>query len=1004
MKKSVLSSLILFGGIFSISLSSFLIVQYDSKNNNEETAPAIIDKNSKAIVENYYQGTSSPYARFANLESALISASQSSQNVDVYLLSGSFLTEENKTLIVGDNTSLYLPYDELKNWNNTDVASLKDLFVDTSSAGVNTYRRSQLKLINTNLIVNGYMYIGGQFRTKGICSYYAEVSLDENSSITVNGSLYNYGYIKEINNKNVDNVESPSYSNEFDSNRYLKVTSTGYLRIPIGIYDMQAASIMYELINNNVCPVNVFDFYNTQTFLQIDSGGVFDAQCRAYLSTSVMSKAADVTGCIISNQQKASSSGSKPLFFLESGSISFEYCPINPDYTNADNSKTYITINGLVNMGYLYFDLELAEINTSYYFLPISYKLDIRLEGNTEFNFNYQVKFMGGSSLTISNSSTANILSKFIIYKTDSTNGITSYPIDKGDAKIINNGNMKVANSGSIGGNIETENSNGTAIIDLTDISQESLRVSSNEGLSNRNISINATGTFYNFSKNIYENYLLGAGELIYSDKNGLCCWANGYISSYILKIIIDNKNNYEHPTAGFRVWSYDSDGSNETLLTTEGILETSNKEFSIEIGKQIKIESSSRAERTYFSMQEGSNYTFVSNQMYIMLGNIDVTIEPGEGIEIWFVSAGMSGNATSNKYVYESETENGNYLKIADNEGGSKLSAIIRKGFYYKYEYKRGTGTAVVDNIFLYDGLLSITQNNYTEYSYEEVTASNKNNNTLISDNLYCDGEKTLYAHMTEGPMCLLPNSLITLSNGLTKYAKNLCKDDKILTYDHFTGQFEEQKLIANVILEENYYDIISLSFDNGKQLNVATGHGLFNVTTGKYEIYYGQEFKNHIGEEFISVDYNGSNFKLNTTKLISVEISYEKIAKVSPVSEYNINCIADGMLTIPDDIEGLFDAFKFSDLNNGLKINLDDFHDNVSKYGTYNYEDVEKVIPKYLFDVLNFKYFKTFIGMGVLTYDKVNYWISQYAKQMCDYNGIEWDWDNREYLSENN
>lgn len=757
MKKSVLSSLILFGGIFSISLSSFLIVQYDSKNNNEETAPAIIDKNSKAIVENYYQGASSPYARFANLESALISASQSSQNVDVYLLSGSFLTEEDKTLIVGDNTSLYLPYDELKNWNNTDVASLKDLFVDTSSAGVNTYRRSQLKLINTNLIVNGYMYIGGQFRTKGICSYYAEVSLDENSSITVNGSLYNYGYIKEINNKNFDNVENPSYSNEFDSNRYLKITSTGYLRTPIGIYDMPGISAINELINNNVCPVNVFDFYNTQTYLKIESGGVFDVQCRAYLSTSIMSRPVDVTGCIISSQQKVNESGSKPLFFLESGSISFEYCPINPDYTNADNSKTYIAINGLVNMGYLYFDLELAEINTSYYFLPISYKLDIRLEGNTEFNFNYQVKFMGGSSLTISNSSTANILNKFIIYETDSTNGITSYPIDRGDAKLINNGTIIVSSSGSFGGYVTTENLDGSAKIDLTNIKQSNLRVSSNEGTTNVNVNISASGPFFNSTLNKYQNYLLKAGETIYSNSNGLKCWANGYLSSYILRIIIDNKFNYEHPTVGYRVWSYDSSGNNEVLLTTENGLESISKEFMIEIGQQIKIESSSRAERTYFSMQEGSNYTFASNQMYTMLGNIDVTIEPGEGIEMRFLSAGNSGNGGSTKYVYESETSGGNYQLLATMGNGNALSVIIRKGFYYKYRYEKGSGTACVENIYLYDGLLSISTSNYKNYDYTIVTTSKDKGTWLFvwiggyleASNLLCETSKTLYANI---------------------------------------------------------------------------------------------------------------------------------------------------------------------------------------------------------------------------------------------------------------
>ncbi len=124
------------------------------------------------------------------------------------------------------------------------------------------------------------------------------------------------------------------------------------------------------------------------------------------------------------------------------------------------------------------------------------------------------------------------------------------------------------------------------------------------------------------------------------------------------------------------------------------------------------------------------------------------------------------------------------------------------------------------------------------------------------------------------------------------------------------------------------------------------------------------------------------------------------EKTKKYSPVSEYNINCIADGVLTIPDDIEGMFDSFEFLPINDNLKINVEKFESLIKKYGIYSYSEVENIIPSYLYNVLNFKYFKTFIGAGFLSVDKINYWIKKYAKMMCEYNNVDWEVNNSEQL----
>lgn len=276
------------------------------------------------------------------------------------------------------------------------------------------------------------------------------------------------------------------------------------------------------------------------------------------------------------------------------------------------------------------------------------------------------------------------------------------------------------------------------------------------------------------------------------------------------------------------------------------------------------------------------------------------------------------------------------------------------------------------------------------------------------VSGHIYIDGKiesksyvAKAFINQESDLVCLLPDSNITLFDGTTKLAKNLTKDDLILSYNHFKGAFEKSKILFDGKLPKEKYKIITLIFDNGNVLKIATGHGLFNISKMKYEIYYGSQFYNCIGDEFACVVNNNGNFNISKTKLIDVKITYESVIKITPISEYNINCIADGMLTVPDDIEGMLYGFKFKLSDTKLLIDVEDFNKQISKYGLYEYSDVENVVERYVYDTVGFKYFKTFIGMGVMSYDDANHLLDQYMKMILDYHGIEWDWSKKEQLS---
>ena len=245
----------------------------------------------------------------------------------------------------------------------------------------------------------------------------------------------------------------------------------------------------------------------------------------------------------------------------------------------------------------------------------------------------------------------------------------------------------------------------------------------------------------------------------------------------------------------------------------------------------------------------------------------------------------------------------------------------------------------------------------------------------------------------------CLLATSEVMLYDGTIKLAKDITANDIIVSFNHLTGQFEATKVSFNYIVDYAWLDIIELTFENGKVLKVATGHGMFNMDTNKYEIYYGNQFIDHIGETFATVDYIDGEFIITGSKLESVIVTEEYVQKYSPITEYNINCISDGVLTIPDDIEGMFDAFVF---NNDLTINIELFANDIATYGLFEYDDLKDVVPEYVFDVVNFKYFKVFILKGLLTIDQVNHWMDCYAPTIIEQNNIDFDYVNRELLSE--
>ncbi len=1022
-KRLLLSMLVLLS--VTIGAASFLITLCES----EEATNIKVDKISKGIFRNYYAGTTDNYASFNNLDAALTNARKQSGDIDIYLMPNNHVEFNNgqnsshQELVISKKTNLYLPYQVNTDGTykceilETELASTSTAIADRNEAYAKSNMASSIVLYNTTLTVEGTLTIGGVNNGKGVTGKYAQISLDPQSNIIVNGAINIYGYLKEKDH--LDYEDKLNYEQEnngkkraneefiYDDNRYLQINARASLMCPIGVYDINKGTSQLQGLNSNgVCPVNIFDFPTIQTYFIVYGGALFQGKIKTYIQA--VSEPIDEIATIVAPSRHLSGNN-KSLFILDEGPnqyISFEYCPSIPGITNDDRSNTYINFAGETTLGSLYFELIMGvKVQTDDKFLPISHKLNIIILDGATFNLDNQVKLLDGAYLEIQAGGTLNVNNSLIAYKDNTMPEFEkTYPTNCGDAQIINNGTMNVSNNGSLGGKIQTTALENTATIDLTNISsQDALSVSSKEGTTGTNINATASGYFYDEEEDIIAEYYLRAGEIIYSGDNDIeAYWTNGFIATYLLKIIVAN-NDYEYPTLGYEVFSIDQTSNVETRVTPEGNLVMESMEIPIIRGDSFRINSSSRAVSTYFSNQDKTDYVFNNNQVYLMSGNIEITIEPGEGVLCRFSSDGKSGNGAATKTIQESPTREGEYYQIGSSNNGESVDVIVRKGYYITYRYEQGTGTAKVGYTYRHIGLKTVT--NFTNLSAEEraewetLTDFNKEesqasglivNGIMVTNPILIDASYTFHTHLqangeddgiamppgfSSGSGCFTPNTLVMMADGHKEEVKNLKVGDLIMTYNHELGKWEAQPIAVLTYQEAARHQVLDLYFANGNKIEVLFGHVFLNANTRLYDEIRLENITEYLGEEYLYKDGNA----LKKTKLIDYEIREEYTEVYSIVSAYNYNHLLDDMLCITDDIPGLYNYFE---LDENYNYDLEKMQTDIAKYGLYTYEEWDEYLSYEEFVIFNVKYLKVAVGKGLLTKETIIEYINKYLR----------------------
>lgn len=220
--------------------------------------------------------------------------------------------------------------------------------------------------------------------------------------------------------------------------------------------------------------------------------------------------------------------------------------------------------------------------------------------------------------------------------------------------------------------------------------------------------------------------------------------------------------------------------------------------------------------------------------------------------------------------------------------------------------------------------------------------------------------------------PSCIPSGTMITLADGSKKAVERLGDDDRVLAFNHETGCFES----AGIAFLENDgvkdYTVVNLGFSDRTQTRLIYEHGYFDLDLMKYVYIREGNFDEYIGHRFFKED--GTSAVLE-----KAWVSRERVGCYSFPSEYHLNFVADGFLSMPGGISGMFNIFEY---NEDLSFNKEKMEADIEKYGLFEYSDFEKYMSREEWSKYPAAYLKVALGKGLITYGEVESLLERYVK----------------------
>ena len=225
-----------------------------------------------------------------------------------------------------------------------------------------------------------------------------------------------------------------------------------------------------------------------------------------------------------------------------------------------------------------------------------------------------------------------------------------------------------------------------------------------------------------------------------------------------------------------------------------------------------------------------------------------------------------------------------------------------------------------------------------------------------------------------SSGGGCVTGDTLVTLADGSVKRADELTLDDLLLVFDHYTGEYTAAPILFIENDGEKEYEVITLTFADGRETKLIYEHAYFDITLGKYVYINADTLYDYIGHEFAVATEDG----FESTTLVAVNCETTVSGCYSFVTAWNYNAIVDGFLSIPGGIDGLFNIFEYDE---SLKFDEEKMAADIEEYGLFDYSDFAEYVPYEIYEAFGAKYFKVAIGKGNLEFETILFYIEKYV-----------------------
>lgn len=260
--------------------------------------------------------------------------------------------------------------------------------------------------------------------------------------------------------------------------------------------------------------------------------------------------------------------------------------------------------------------------------------------------------------------------------------------------------------------------------------------------------------------------------------------------------------------------------------------------------------------------------------------------------------------------------------------------------------------------------------------YSYEKCPGY-LNLTTKDGDSVYFRG------HCDREPIkCVTTGTMITLADGSQKPVEDLTKNDNLLVWNFYTGQFDSAPVSFMISHGVDEYEILTLTFEDNTIVNVSGEHGFWDIDLGKYIFLSKNNAQDYIGHKFVKefVDDNGER-KTKSVELTGAEVKTELTNTYSPMSDKHLCVFVNGMLSVSTETEGLVNYFDV--VAGGLKIDEQKMQQDILKYGLMDYQTYfEGLVSKEIYESVNAKYLSISIAKGLISKEKIAQLIEDYAK----------------------